>query len=70
MEIKKGMEIERNGILIRIHFLKNGQVYYQKWPKDIEHQGQFDNLGRMDINEFKDQLEDFRKTVQQDKPVT
>ena len=51
-----GMVIERNGIAIHVHMIKKGQVYFQKWPKDVENQNMFANLFRMPIQSFKSQI--------------
>ena len=56
INIKPGMVIERNGIAIHVHMIKKGQVYFQKWPKDVENQNMFANLFRMPIQNFKSQI--------------
>lgn len=56
MKAEKNMVIERNGVAVHVHDIKNDQVYYQQWPKDVENQGQFDNLFRMPVAEFESQI--------------
>jgi hypothetical protein len=58
VNIKPGIVLERNGIAIHVHSIKNGQVYFQRWPKNAEHQGMFVNLYRMTIKKFLSQITD------------
>ena len=56
MKVEKGFCIERNGILIHVHDVKNGEVFFRKWPKGIEKQCLFENLFRMPVDEFEKQI--------------
>lgn len=41
-----------NGHVVDVHELWQGQWLYQVWPPDIETQGQFDRLVRMNGEDF------------------
>ena len=58
MTIKKGQTYMKNGVMIDIHEVRDGQVFYRLWPPRIEKQGMFDRLYRMPIGEFKSKLND------------
>jgi hypothetical protein len=55
--VRPGMGFTRNGITIKVHFIEDGEVYYQKWPKGVEEQRWFENLSRLPVDEFEKGIE-------------
>ncbi len=48
-EVRMAGRIEfPNGWSFDIHEVRNGEVYYQRWPPGVENQGMFANLSRME----------------------
>ena len=56
MKPYKGMRLERNGNGCVVHDVKDGQVYYQIWPKGVDDQSFFENLYRRPVEDFERQV--------------
>ncbi len=51
-EIIPGTRYTKNGVSVDIHSVKDGQVYCQRWPRDVMEQDFLDGLIRMPVDDF------------------
>ena len=52
MKIEKGMKFRKDGIRIDVHDVKDGEVYFRRWPKGVQDQLFFEGLRRMSLDDF------------------
>ena len=48
----------KNGWHVVVHDVRDGQVYYQRWPPGVDEQPFMDNLSRTSIEQFEAAVED------------
>jgi len=58
-----GQRYTKDGVSVDVHDVKDGEVYMRKWPKGVEEQPFFQNLIRVPIPVFVEQVKDATKTV-------
>jgi hypothetical protein len=57
MAVQAGQLYHKNGIVVDVHKVRDGEVYFQLWPSQIKKQGMFDRLYRMPVDEFEAKLD-------------
>jgi hypothetical protein len=56
--IATGTIYQKDGWHVVVHEIRNGEVYYQRFPPDVEEQPVLCNLGRMTIAQFEEQVKE------------
>ena len=51
-KIIPGTRYTKNGVSVDIHSVKDGWVYCQRWPRDVDEQEVLKNLIRMPVDDF------------------
>lgn len=55
--IQPGQRFMKNGIAVDVHKVEGGEVYYRRWPKDVESMPWCDGLARMALPVFLAEVE-------------
>lgn len=46
----------KNGWTIEVHLVRNGEVYFRKWPPGVSSMGFLERLQRMSVRRFNESL--------------
>lgn len=48
----EGARFTQNGISVDVDSVKDGEVYFRRWPKGVETQAWLDNCHRLPLKQF------------------